>query len=179
MMVESKCEHKQFKGRIIFMSMYNDIVWRERGNRIVLRILSTLEIMLENSRKDVGHFWGLDARRNGTENPYSETGRRTGQDRWKHDAQLCWERTSKISCHQFFGKGRIRMQRSKKEVSIHFDQSLQYLRSSRRFAQRICQRRTKYKGYLVRDYEQKFAELPEEQKLSKLCCDTGFLKIFG
>ena len=101
--------------------MYNDIVWRERGNRIVLRILSTLEIMLENSRKDVGHFWGLDARRNGAENPYSETGRRTGQDRWKHDAQLCWERTSKIWCHQFFGKGRIRMQRSKKEVSIHFD----------------------------------------------------------
>ena len=29
MMTELKCEPEQFKGRIIFMSMYNDIVWRE------------------------------------------------------------------------------------------------------------------------------------------------------
>ena len=29
---ESQCELEQFKGRIIFMSMFNDIVWRERGN---------------------------------------------------------------------------------------------------------------------------------------------------
>ena len=27
MMTESKCEPEQFKGRIIFMSMYNDIDW--------------------------------------------------------------------------------------------------------------------------------------------------------
>ena len=33
MMAESKCEPEQFEGRIIFMSMYNDIAWRERGNR--------------------------------------------------------------------------------------------------------------------------------------------------
>ena len=33
MMTESKCEPEQFKGRIIFMSMYNDIDWRKRGNR--------------------------------------------------------------------------------------------------------------------------------------------------
>ena len=31
MMTELQCELEQFKGRIIFMSMYNDIVWRE-GN---------------------------------------------------------------------------------------------------------------------------------------------------
>ena len=31
-MTELQCEPEQFKGRIIFMSMYNDIVWRERGN---------------------------------------------------------------------------------------------------------------------------------------------------
>ena len=35
--------------------------------RIVLRILSKLENMLEHFRKDVDHFWGLDARRNGVE----------------------------------------------------------------------------------------------------------------
>ena len=33
MMTASKCESEQFKGRIIFMSMYNDIDWRKRGNR--------------------------------------------------------------------------------------------------------------------------------------------------
>ena len=31
-MTEVKCEPQQFKDRIIFMSMYNDIVWREPGN---------------------------------------------------------------------------------------------------------------------------------------------------
>ena len=30
-MTELQCEPEQFKGRIIFMSMYNDIVWGERG----------------------------------------------------------------------------------------------------------------------------------------------------
>ena len=33
MMTESKCEPEQFKGRIIFMSMKNDIVGRERGSK--------------------------------------------------------------------------------------------------------------------------------------------------
>ena len=37
----------------------------EETTRIVLRILSKWENMLKNSRKDVGHFWGLDATRNG------------------------------------------------------------------------------------------------------------------
>ena len=68
MMAELKCEPKQFKGRIIFMSVYNDIcMGRTRKQSIELRILSTLENMLENSRKDVGHFWGLGAKRNGME----------------------------------------------------------------------------------------------------------------
>ena len=31
-MKEQKCHPEQFKGRIIFMSMYNDIAWGEKGN---------------------------------------------------------------------------------------------------------------------------------------------------
>ena len=50
------------------MSMYNDT---KRENveteRIVLRILFKLQVMLEHSRQDVGHFSSLDAGRNGTE----------------------------------------------------------------------------------------------------------------
>ena len=33
LMTESKCELEQFKGRIIFMSMYNDIGWTKRRNK--------------------------------------------------------------------------------------------------------------------------------------------------
>ena len=32
-------------------------------------------------------------------------------------------------------------------------------------------------GNLLQEYEHKFEELPEDQKLSKLCCDAGLLKI--
>ena len=32
MMAEVKCDPEQFQGRIIFMSMFNDIVWGEEGN---------------------------------------------------------------------------------------------------------------------------------------------------
>ena len=31
-MTELQCEPEKFKGRIIFMSMYNDRAWKERGN---------------------------------------------------------------------------------------------------------------------------------------------------
>ena len=31
-MTQIQCETEHFKGRIIFISMYNDIVWCERGN---------------------------------------------------------------------------------------------------------------------------------------------------
>ena len=55
MMSESMCEPEQFKGRIIFMSIYNDIDWTKRGKKkIVLRMLSELLSMLEDSRKDTG-----------------------------------------------------------------------------------------------------------------------------
>ena len=39
----------------------------EEIKKIVLRMLSELLSMLQDSRKDIGRFWGLDPRRNGTE----------------------------------------------------------------------------------------------------------------
>ena len=39
----------------------------EETEIILLQILSKLKNMLENSRKDVGHLWSLDAKRNGME----------------------------------------------------------------------------------------------------------------
>ena len=67
-MIELQCEPEQFEGRIIFMSMYNDIIWENKETqKNVRRILLQLRIMLADSRSDVGHFWNLDQRRNGTE----------------------------------------------------------------------------------------------------------------
>ena len=67
-MIELKCEPELFEGRIIFMPMYIDIIWVERGNTEKVRqILLQLRIMLADSRSDVGHFWVLDQRRNGAE----------------------------------------------------------------------------------------------------------------
>ena len=43
MMTESRCEPEQFKGRIIFMSMYNDIDWTKRGNKGIC-VANALEI---------------------------------------------------------------------------------------------------------------------------------------
>ena len=64
MMAESKCEPEQFQGRIIFMSMYNDIAWGERGNRenCIANSFKTKEYA-RKFQQGVGHFWGLDARR--------------------------------------------------------------------------------------------------------------------
>ena len=68
MMTELTCEPGQFKGRIIFMSMYNDIVWRDRGNtEICIANFVIVENYARRFLLDFGHFWDLDQRRNGTE----------------------------------------------------------------------------------------------------------------
>ena len=68
LMTEFFCEPEQFKGRIIFMSMYNDIVWRERGNteKCIMNSV-TVANGARRSCSDVGDFGDLEQRRNGTE----------------------------------------------------------------------------------------------------------------
>ena len=64
MMAELECEPEQFRGRIIFMSMYGDIEWEKKETKnIVLRILLMLQIMLENSRNGIRRFSGLDKKK--------------------------------------------------------------------------------------------------------------------
>ena len=46
-------------------------------------------------------------------------------------------------------------------------------------ANAISQTDMSAQGNLLREYEQKFAQLPEDQKLAKLCSDAGFLKDIG
>ena len=122
MMVELQCEPDRFKGRIIFISMYDDIVWRhcmgsrkEETQKHVRWILLQLRIMLADSFLVVGHFWDWDQRRNRTELALMNQ-REMGQYCRKIDAQICRKRSPSISCHQRFGKRRIKQQRNRKEV---------------------------------------------------------------
>ena len=69
MMTESKCEPEQFKGRVIFMSVYNNIVWGEKRKQrnVYCEFSSMYQNMQEDSRQVICRFQGLNRRRNGTE----------------------------------------------------------------------------------------------------------------
>ena len=63
-----QCEPEHFKDRIIFMSMCNDIVWREKEiENDVNTLHRQLQNMLVNSLAVIGLSRGLDQKRNGTE----------------------------------------------------------------------------------------------------------------
>ena len=63
------CEPEQFKGRITFMSMFNDIVWDAKGNREQCEHNS--QAVVEYARKFLRGFWsflglGSEEKWNGT-----------------------------------------------------------------------------------------------------------------
>ena len=68
LMRDLQCEAEQVNDRIIFMSMYNDIVWEKRETQKgVNTIQKRLRITLAASLAVVGLSWDLDQKRNGTE----------------------------------------------------------------------------------------------------------------
>ena len=69
MMGELQCEPENFTGRIIFMSMFNDVVWDAKGNdELCLNNPKTiLNSMLVDSLAVIGLSQGLDLTRSGTE----------------------------------------------------------------------------------------------------------------
>ena len=159
--------------------MNNDIVWRERTRetkRMVLRILSKLQSLLEDSRKDVGRFWTL-----GFEKKWYVTHtHKPDGDKIKLLKAWCSMllRRSCIPCLQCFGKRRIKKQRIRKEIyslqrkwcyrwidswHCYFCQSAQYLRSSRRLVQRINQRLSKCRK-----------TQPQNQNLESMVVPTEF-----
>ena len=66
MMTESKREPEQFKGSSSCQCTMTLIGENEGTKNIVLRLLSESLSMHEDSRKDIGRFWGLDPKRNVT-----------------------------------------------------------------------------------------------------------------
>ena len=63
-----QCEPEHFNDRIIFMSMKNDIAWRENGNTKTC-VQNSIEVAKYARRfpcEVVGHSWDLDQKLNGT-----------------------------------------------------------------------------------------------------------------
>ena len=96
---------EQFKGRIILMSMYDDIVWRERGNTEKMpyefcyscewcsQILAGTLVIL-----------GTWIREEMVRNSFWLTRWIMGSNGRRNDAQLCRKRSPDISCHWRQGK---------------------------------------------------------------------------
>ena len=68
LMRDLQCEPEHFKDRI-FMSMYNDIAWREKKEtkKIATTIHRQLRIMLANFLAVIGLSWSLDKKKSCTE----------------------------------------------------------------------------------------------------------------
>ena len=211
MMAELKCEPEQLQGRIIIISMYNDIIWATPGNEENC-LANSVKVATYAKRFPFGCWSYLGP---GCEKKWYETHVNKPNGEWNRVAEIMminfaesghpifhatstWERRGLKSKEG--GKKTIHHNGSEKNRWIDssqssFCQSAQYLRRSRRSVQRIrfklhqkCDLRifgdTDWKRSstssaqrnLLQDYFEKFAELPEDQKLSKLCKYAGFSK---
>ena len=56
-MTELECELEQFKGRIIFMSMFNDIVWDAKGNEEICA--NNSETIKQYAQRFLGGHWSF------------------------------------------------------------------------------------------------------------------------
>ena len=139
-MGELKCEPEQFPGRIIFMSMYNDILWRTPGDG-------------EKS----SHYNGSEE----TVDLILRTVISVNQlSFYEAVADLCNELDPDHAENEICESVVIPTESANVKITSQ---------SSTSSAQ----------GDLLQEYEQKFAELLDDQKLSKLCKDAGFLKEIG
>ena len=149
------CDPSQFKGRIIFLSMFNDLIWRSEDNErecsanatlvssffFCKKIPSrTLVILRAWIRKEVVFYL------------HWQTTRRMGQSRWLDDDQIQRKRTPSFPSHESIVS--VNAQKQRRWTIIysllcrwgydwncfshnHFCKSAQYLRSSLRFVWRI------------------------------------------
>ena len=123
-MTELQCEPEQFKGRIIFMSMYNDRAWKERGNTEKC-FMNSVTVANYARRFLLGRwsFWWL-----GSEKKWHGTYSDKADGDWDKTAELmmlnfCRKRSPNFSCHQRPGERRIKKQRKGKKSVIHFNGS--------------------------------------------------------
>ena len=151
LMEDFKCEPEHFKGRIIFMSMYNDIAWDETGNQEGCEHKSLT--VADYARKfPRGHWRFVEP---GSEKKWYGTfsGRPDGS--WDKTAEQMMMSFSEsghpiVRASSACERGELKKQRRWKEIyslqwerpehrvaspNGHFCESAQYLRSSGRYVQ--------------------------------------------
>ena len=64
---DQNIQPEHFEGRIIFMSMFNDIDWTKRRHSDVFQIPKKLRSTRRDSHEDTGHSSAVETKRNGTE----------------------------------------------------------------------------------------------------------------
>ena len=202
------------------MSMYNDIVWGERGN--TEKCVMNSVTVANYARRFLLGRWSLLGL--GSEKKYE-----TCSDKPDGD----WDETAARVMLNFAESGHTRIRatsalergilrsRDKGKKSIHFNGSEETIELILRTITSVnqlsinavadlCKEQSKdsevagkfaakedlesveiptelliadphtnaeLQGNLLQDYEQKFEQLPEDQKLSKLCCDAGLLMV--
>ena len=121
-MIELQCEPEQLKGRIIFMSMYNDIEWGERGNTEKC-IMNSITVANHARRFLLGRWSFLGP---GSEMKWYGTHSDKPAGNWDKTAErmmlnFAEKLSSFLSRHQRPGKRRVKKQRKGK--SAHFNGS--------------------------------------------------------
>ena len=190
-MTELKCEPEQFQGRIIFMSMFNEIIWwtpRNENNWKANSLnVATYATGFPVECWSAGHIWDLFVRKRGME--------LTSTSQLMNGAELLksWRSISLrlvIRCFRppahweeenwkvkVVGRNHSLQRKWRKRWidSSHncFCQSAQYQRSSRRLGQRIRSRLCwKWKMWVFGDTDW---HCPREHHFSKLTIGTGKL----
>ena len=113
LMTDWQCEPENLKGRIIFLSIYNDIEWKATGTKNnVNTIHRQLRILLANSLAVIGLSWGL-------RNVPWQNRRILRSNGRRNDVEFLWIQSSNISC---LGRRELRSKERDKK-SIHFNSS--------------------------------------------------------
>ena len=139
----------QFKGRIIFMSMFNDIMWGSEDNERECNANATLVTLFAKKISSrtlvIPRTW---IRKEVVFYLHWQTTRRMGQSRWFDDDQIQRKRTPSFPSHDSIVLRNVQKQRRWKIINTllcrwrydwncfshnYFCESAQYLRSSLRF----------------------------------------------
>ena len=182
-MTEIQCAPEQFSGRIIFMSMYNVIVWWGKGNKEMC-ITNSLSVAGYARIFAHGHWSFLGP---GTEKKWYGIHTHKPNGEWDPDtlevvlrtiisvnqlsvygavADMCDELASRISdCSE--STGRLVDEDKSETMVVPTDLSTT--------TKPLLTNET-VQGDLLREYERQFANLPDDIKLIRLCSDAGFVK---
>ena len=205
-MTELQCAPEQFKGRLIFMSMYNDTVWRDRGN--TEKCIMNSVTVANCARRFLLGRWSFSGL--GSEKKWCGTCWDKPDGDWDKTAELMMLNFEE-SGHPIFRatsaleRGELRSN-AKGKKSIHFNgckETIELILRTLLSVNQLCiygavvagksaanedlesmdiptelpvsdpSANAELQGNLLQDYDIKFEQLSEDQRLSKLCSDAA------